>query len=104
MLQLSDRSIVAGRDWLRFADADVVMDSSAIACGVRYAIDLNVDHLAVAPPGKPLLKQTGRLSILRTRAIVYTDSPRRWLLTHGTVHRPANGSRSEGPATMNITT
>src|SRR3954454_16467803 len=36
-------------EWLLFADADVVMDQSAIARAVRYAIDHDVDHLAIAP-------------------------------------------------------
>ena len=36
-------------EWLLFADADVVMDPSAIARAIRHAKHLDLDHLAVAP-------------------------------------------------------
>jgi glycosyltransferase involved in cell wall biosynthesis len=35
--------------WILFADADVVMDPTAVARALRYATEQELDHLAVAP-------------------------------------------------------
>jgi cellulose synthase/poly-beta-1,6-N-acetylglucosamine synthase-like glycosyltransferase len=39
----------AAGEWLLFADADVVMEKSAIARAMRYVTDRDLDHLAVTP-------------------------------------------------------
>jgi glycosyltransferase involved in cell wall biosynthesis len=39
-------------EWILFADADVVMNQTAVARALRYATEHELDHLAVAPRAK----------------------------------------------------
>jgi len=42
-------SEAASGEWLIFADADIVMDSTVLARAIAYALEQKLDHLAIAP-------------------------------------------------------
>ena len=63
-------------DWILFADADVLMDPTAVSRALRYATEHELDHLAVAP----LAKVHGFLSnvFLGGFALMFSMHARPW--------------------------
>jgi cellulose synthase/poly-beta-1,6-N-acetylglucosamine synthase-like glycosyltransferase len=67
---------MARGEWLLFADADVVMHASAIAPAIRYVIDRNLDHLAVAP--RAVVGGFLAKAFLGTFALLFMMSTKPW--------------------------